>query len=283
MKRKEHNITQLIRYAESLDSKVSEDSLEVLQGLINQGEGIGQLVTCYIHSRSSLAVELLCNVKEPYDTDFLAKNTLATLTLLGQLIQKTPSWLPKLAEHSLFDHILKFIRPSENIVVVVSAILIVSSLLPHFAAPKKSILLNLFRLLIMSCNMLYNFKKLFDQQKSDIIEGIYVSHLYSAIIQYFIVLYGIYPATLVEYLRSHVNVTDGRAVHVLKALFSAVKFHPNILSVTVEQELDRNRWNHREAHDFLADCRQVLVRPVLPTVVKGPLPLALNIFVLLRG
>lgn len=275
MKRKEHNITQLIRYAESLDSKVSEDSLEVLQGLINQGEGIGQLVTCYIHSRSSLAVELLCNVKEPYDTelcsriqDFLAKNTLATLTLLGQLIQKTPSWLPKLAEHSLFDHILKFIRPSENIVVVVSAILIVSSLLPHFAAPKKSILLNLFRLLIMSCNMLYNFKKLFDQQKSDIIEGIYVSHLYSAIIQYFIVLYGIYPATLVEYLRSHVNVTDGRAVHVLKALFSAVKFHPNILSVTVEQELDRNRWNHREAHDFLADCRQVLVRPVLPTVVK---------------
>nr|CRZ23501.1 Bm9251 [Brugia malayi] len=186
MKRKEHNITQLIRYAESLDSKVSEDSLEVLQGLINQGEGIGQLVTCYIHSRSSLAVELLCNVKEPYDTelcsriqDFLAKNTLATLTLLGQLIQKTPSWLPKLAEHSLFDHILKFIR-----------------------------------------------------------------------------------------VRSHVNVTDGRAVHVLKALFSAVKFHPNILSVTVEQELDRNRWNHREAHDFLADCRQVLVRPVLPTVVK---------------
>ncbi|EJW87052.1 hypothetical protein WUBG_02036 [Wuchereria bancrofti] len=286
MKRKEHNITQLIRYAESLDSKVSEDSLEALQGLINQGkkqsnfisipgEGIGQLVTCYIHNRSSLAVELLCNVKEPYDTelcnriqDFLAKNTLATLTLLGQLIQKTPSWLPKLAEHSLFDHILKFIRPSENIVVVVSAILIVSSVLPHFAAPKKSILLNLFRLLIMSCNMLYNFKKLFDQQKSDIIEGIYVSHLYSAVIQYFIVLYGIYPATLVEYLRNHVNVTDGRAVHVLKALFSAVKFHPNILSITVEQELDRNRWNHREAHDFLADCRQVLVRPVLPTVVK---------------
>uniref|UniRef100_A0A1I8EWQ4 Hamartin n=1 Tax=Wuchereria bancrofti TaxID=6293 RepID=A0A1I8EWQ4_WUCBA len=186
MKRKEHNITQLIRYAESLDSKVSEDSLEALQGLINQGEGIGQLVTCYIHNRSSLAVELLCNVKEPYDTelcnriqDFLAKNTLATLTLLGQLIQKTPSWLPKLAEHSLFDHILKFIR-----------------------------------------------------------------------------------------VRNHVNVTDGRAVHVLKALFSAVKFHPNILSITVEQELDRNRWNHREAHDFLADCRQVLVRPVLPTVVK---------------
>lgn len=49
--------------------------------------------------------------------------------------------------------------------------------------------------------MLYNFKKLFDQQKADIIEGIYVSHMYSAVIQYFIVLYGIYPATLVEYLR----------------------------------------------------------------------------------
>lgn len=112
-----------------------------------------------MQSRSLLAVELLCSVKEPYDVvsfffqcrlkkidgikytnirqyiflhtcelwvtilkslqelcnriqDFLAKNTLATLTLLGQLIQKTPSWLPKLAEHSLFDHILKFIRVS---------------------------------------------------------------------------------------------------------------------------------------------------------------------------
>ncbi|KAL3990839.1 Hamartin family protein [Acanthocheilonema viteae] len=274
-KRKDHNITQLIRYAESLDSKVSEDSLEALQGLISQGEGISQLVTCYIQNRSSIAVELLCNVKEPYDTelcnriqDFLAKNTLPVLTLLGQLIQKTPSWLPKLAEHSLFDHILKFIRPSENIVVVVSAILLVSALLPHFAGPKKSILLNLFRLLIVACNMLYNFKKLFDQQKADVIEGIYVSHLYSAVIQYFIVLYGIYPATLVEYLRNHINVVDGRAMHVLKALFSAVKFHPNILSATVEQELDRNRWNQREAHDFLADCRHVLVRPVLPAFVK---------------
>ncbi|VDK85489.1 unnamed protein product [Litomosoides sigmodontis] len=299
MKRKEHNITQLIHYAESLDSKVSDDSLVALQGLISQeqehralqiicigdkydsiihsaiGEGIGQLVTCYIQNRSPIAVKLLCNVKEPYDTelcnriqDFFAKNTLSVLTLLGQLIQKTPSWLPKLAEHSLFEHILKFIRPSENIVVVVSAILLVSSLLPHFAAPKKSMLLNLFRLLIVACNMLYNFTKLFDQQKADVIEGIYVSHLYSAVIQYFIVLYGIYPATLVEYLRNHMNVVDGRAIHVLKALFAAVKFHPNILSATVEQELDRNRWNQREAHDFLAECRHVLVRPILPAFVK---------------
>uniref|UniRef100_A0A8R1XU50 Hamartin n=1 Tax=Onchocerca volvulus TaxID=6282 RepID=A0A8R1XU50_ONCVO len=276
MKQKEHNIAQLIRSAESLDSKVSEGSLELLQGLVSQGEGIGQIVTCYIKNRSPLAIELLCDVKEPYDTelcskiqDFLPQNTLAMLTLLGQLIQKTPSWLPKLAEHSLFDHILKFIRPSENIVVVVSAILLISSLLPHFAAPKKPALLNLFRLLIVACNMLYNFKKLFDQQKADIIEGIYVSHLYSAVIQYFIVLYGIYPATLVDYLKNYMNVVDGRAMYVLKALFCAVKFHPSILSSTVEQELDRNRWNQREAHDFLADCRRVLVRPILPAVVKA--------------
>ncbi|MCP9263231.1 Hamartin [Dirofilaria immitis] len=267
MKRKHHDITQLIRHAESLDSKLSEDSLELLLGMVNQGEGIDQIITCYMQNRSSLAMELLCNIKEPYDTetlailkslqelcnkiqDFLPQNTLAMLTLLGQLIQKTPSWLPKLAEHPLFDHILKSIRPSENIVVVVSAILLISSLVPHFAAPKKSTLLNLFRLLIVACNILHNFKKLFDQQKADIIEGIYVSHLYSAIIQYFIVLYGIYPATLVEYLRNYMNVANSRIIHILKALFCAVKFHPNILSATIEQELDRNRWNQREAHDF---------------------------------
>uniref|UniRef100_A0A915Q211 Hamartin n=1 Tax=Setaria digitata TaxID=48799 RepID=A0A915Q211_9BILA len=274
MKRRERNVAQLIRYAESLDSKVSEDSRETLQGLISQGEGISQLVTCYIQNRSPLAVELLSSVKEPYDTelcnkiqDFLPNNTLIMLTLLGQLVQKTPSWLPKLAEHSLFDHILKFIRPSENMVVIVSAILLVSSLLPYFA-PKKSTLLNLFRLLIVACNILYNFKKLSDQQKADIIEGLYVSHLYSAVIQYFIVLYGIYPATLIEYLRIHMNTADGRAISILKTLFCAVKFHPNILSATIEQELDRNRWNQREAHDFLADCRHILVRPILPTIVK---------------
>lgn len=37
MNRTKVDIMQLIRYAESLDSKVSEDSREALQGLINQG------------------------------------------------------------------------------------------------------------------------------------------------------------------------------------------------------------------------------------------------------
>uniref|UniRef100_A0A171EBL7 Uncharacterized protein n=1 Tax=Ascaris lumbricoides TaxID=6252 RepID=A0A171EBL7_ASCLU len=35
-------------------------------------------------------------------------------------------------------------------------------------------------------------------------------------------------------------------------------------------EVDRNRWSQREAHDFLADCRHVLVRPtVVSAVVNG--------------
>ncbi|VDK45901.1 unnamed protein product [Anisakis simplex] len=31
----------------------------------------------------------------------------------------------------------------------------------------------------------------------------------------------------------------------------------------LEPELDRNRWSQREAHDFVADCRHVLVRPTV--------------------
>lgn len=85
--------------------------------------------------------------------------------------------------------------------MVVSAMLLVSSLLPHFAALKKSTLIYLFRLLLVACNMVYKFKKLFDKQKADAIEGIYVSHLYCALIQYFVILYGIYPSNMLEFLR----------------------------------------------------------------------------------
>uniref|UniRef100_A0A0N5ARN1 Hamartin n=1 Tax=Syphacia muris TaxID=451379 RepID=A0A0N5ARN1_9BILA len=143
-------IVKLIRYSESLNSKVSEDSREALRSLIDQGEAIGHLVQYYSSTQSFRALDLLCRIKEPHDTvcdffirhmmdipydmlflnkhmkdgsrfntlqelcnrmqDCFGKNPLATIILLGQIVQKAPSWLTKLCEHPLFVHLLKLLN-----------------------------------------------------------------------------------------------------------------------------------------------------------------------------
>uniref|UniRef100_A0A915C9K1 Hamartin n=5 Tax=Parascaris univalens TaxID=6257 RepID=A0A915C9K1_PARUN len=265
------DIKKLIQYSESIDSKVSENSREALRSLIDQGEAIGHLVQYYSKTQSSTVLDLLCRVKEPNDTElcnriqeFMDGSPLATIILLGQIVQKAPSWLTKLVDHSVFNNLLKLIHSSNNTVVVVAGLLFISSLLPYCSTLKRPLLNDLFAVLLTSCSLLHKRKKAFEKATSDCIEGLYVSHLYCGITQYFVLLYGIYPTNLLSFLREHyVKGRERRAFSVLESIISCVKFHPQLFKMNADEEVDRNRWSQREAHDFLADCRHVLVRPTV--------------------
>ncbi|VDM38713.1 unnamed protein product [Toxocara canis] len=267
-------IRKLIQYSESADSKVSENSREALRSLIDQGEAIGHLVQYYSKTRSASVLDLLCRIKEPNDTELCNRiqeimdgNPLATIILLGQIVQRAPSWLTKLVDHPVFSNVLKLIHSSNSTVIVVAGLLFISSLLPYCSTIKKSLLNDIFTVLLSASAVLYKRKKAVDKTKGDSIEAVYVSHLYCAITQYFIILYGIYPANLLSFLREHyVRDRERRAFTVLEPIMSCVKFHPQLFKMSADQEMDRNRWSQREAHDFVADCRHVLVRP---TVVRA--------------
>ncbi|VDD90582.1 unnamed protein product [Enterobius vermicularis] len=265
-------IIKLIRYSESLNSKVSEDSREALRSLIDQGEAIGHLVQYYSHTQSFRALDLLCRIKEPHDSELcnrmqecFGKNPLATIILLGQIVQKAPSWLTKLCEHSLFAHLLKLLNTTSDTVIMVGGILFISSLIPHCSTLKRPLLQDLFRILLAACALLYNKKKLLEKGlDNDYLGPVHVSHLYCVIIQYFVVLYGIYPNNLLEYLRDcYTKHHDEHALSILEPVYGVVRFHPLLAKGTTDQELNRSRWSQREAHDFSADCRHMMVRPVI--------------------
>lgn len=81
------------------------------------GIAIPNLVEYYSNTQSVRALELLCLVQEPNDKilldkihDCMSRNPQGTLVLLGQIVQKAPSWLPKFIHHQLFRTILELIR-----------------------------------------------------------------------------------------------------------------------------------------------------------------------------
>ncbi|VDN58792.1 unnamed protein product [Dracunculus medinensis] len=274
--RTNHDIMQLIRYSDSLDSKVSENSREALKSLIDQGEAISQLVDYYTQTQSRNALNLLCRIKEPHDKELcnrlqehLEKHPMAIMLLLSQIVQKAPCWLTKFPEHSLFATILRLIHLSQNVTVIVGGILLISSLIPHCSIFKIGPLEHLFCILVSSCVKFYRFEKSLEKNNKYGLNAIYLSHMYCAIMQYFIVLYGIYPVNLLTYLRDHRGkYVENKIFDVLNDVIAAVKLHPHLIKSTAEQELDRSRWLQRESHDFLADCRHILIRPVINTTAQ---------------
>lgn len=54
---------------------------------------------------------------------------------------------------------------------------------------------------------------------------------------------------------------DPRVLAILEPVYGVVKFHPLLAKSTATQELSGSRWSQREAHDFSAECRHVMVRP----------------------
>uniref|UniRef100_A0A1I7X6E3 Hamartin n=1 Tax=Heterorhabditis bacteriophora TaxID=37862 RepID=A0A1I7X6E3_HETBA len=283
------DILKQIKLLESQDSKVSEDARHALSLQINLGNGVQNLVAYYAEHRSERALDLLCKIREPHDKILLDslvetvkdKKALATLfllvdanayyytTFLGQIVQTAPSWTPKIAMHPLFKTVLSHISSCKRIVECIAGILFAALLLPHCSSLPAPVLQMLFSTFIECCK-LYRMKWREIEKKNikqNDEERVNTAHFGFAIREYFHTLYGIYPANFLCYLRNYFvdkGVSTDRtkcdlAKMVLYPLLNGVRFHPNLILMSKEKELSRDRWAQREAHDFLDDCRRVII------------------------
>ncbi|KAK0418518.1 hypothetical protein QR680_013608 [Steinernema hermaphroditum] len=272
------DIEKLISLMESLDSLTSEDASSALRNLMQNGQGIGKLVDYYCRNQSIRALELLCIVQEPHEKILLdkikdaingKKVVLSTIILLGQIIQKEPNWLPKVPNHSVFTTFLHHLNDCRDSREIIAGLLLLASLLPFCSRINENILNELFKT-FLTCLCFLRERRQFIQRRTvnpdhaeKEIEKIYLSHLQYSVVQFFIILYGIFPCNLLGYLRKMMQTgSDSQRKSLdmhISPLFSLVRLHPSLLYLSKDKETNRERWWQREPHDFFADCRRLTI------------------------
>ncbi|TKR57755.1 hypothetical protein L596_030415 [Steinernema carpocapsae] len=210
------SIEKLISLMESLDSLTSEDACSSLRTLMLDGQGIGRLVEYYCRSQSIRALELLCNVRQPHQKILLdkikeqivgKKAVLSTIILLGQIIQKEPGWLPLVPHHSVFPTLLSHIDDCDDPKEIISALLLMASILPYCSQMTDSALGKLLETFTKTLSVLYRRRQLMQRRAAAYdnaeweIEKICLSHLQYSVVQFFIILYGIFPCNLLGHLK----------------------------------------------------------------------------------
>uniref|UniRef100_A0A914BY14 Hamartin n=1 Tax=Acrobeloides nanus TaxID=290746 RepID=A0A914BY14_9BILA len=257
-----------IKLLESLDMQVQEDAKLALSNRIAEGIGIGILVQYYAKSQSVRALELLCLVREPHDRTLLDKmnecmagNPSGTLVLLGRIIQKAPSWLPKFPQHLIFNRILDLIKPDKDIEIAIGAIICITSLLPHCSSVDHDIIQNIFNAFIDACEVYYLKRRLLDQrleEKEEFQLRMRSQALRIAISRFFKIFYAIYPCNLIYFLRRQSQNLSPELFHlIIEPLLLSVRFHPDLLLENREKEFSKERWTSRETHDFFAMTQKI--------------------------
>ncbi|VDL71868.1 unnamed protein product [Nippostrongylus brasiliensis] len=268
------DIQRQINLLESQDSRVSDDARQALSLQLDLGNGIHQVVHYYGKTHSNRALDLLCKIVEPHDKTFLdslydsikEKKIMATLDLLGQIVQTAPSWTPKIALHPVFKAILQHSVTTKELVECVGVLLFAAALLPHCSTFPPEVLNALFYTFIESCHTYrYKWLALDTKKSSDCWERADVAHIAFAIREFFHAIYGIYPTNFISYLRNHFVDKNGTtkskevATYVICPLLASVRVHPNLILVGKDKELSKDRWHQRESHDFLDDSRRVII------------------------
>ncbi|VDM74452.1 unnamed protein product [Strongylus vulgaris] len=103
------------------------------------------------------------------------------------------------------------------------------------------------------------------KKTTEVWDRVDVGHLAFALREFFHAVYGVYPTNFISYLRNYfVDKTGGTkrrdiATYVICPLLAGVRLHPNLILVGKDKELSKERWHQRESHDFLDDCRRVVI------------------------
>ncbi|EYC42760.1 hypothetical protein Y032_0519g2830 [Ancylostoma ceylanicum] len=222
------------------------------------GNGIYQLVHYYGKTRSNRALDLLCKIREPHDKTFLdslsdtikEKKVMATLDLLGQIVQTAPSWTPKIALHPVFKAILQHSVATKELDECIGGLLFVTALLPHCSSLPLDVLNAVFHAFTEGCQTYrYRWLMLDNKKSSDIWERADVAHIAFALREFFYAIYGVYPTNFISYLRNYfVDKAGGTkrrdvATYVICPLLAGVRLHPNLVLVGKDKELSKDRKN----------------------------------------
>lgn len=206
------------------------------------------------------------------------------LTLLCEFVQSQPPHLHVVLETPLFEHILQCVENDTSTTVVTLATTALTMLLPNVPSslvPYLSRLFNVYaRLLFWDRERSLASESLEVQPDSDGGEAPtnWEKCVFSAdidntsvpnLLQYFTILYGLYPLNFVDYIRKpqrylrHAEDPNADNIEVQPSEIrqKSERFrqyhvlHPNFYNLTVESEkTDLSRWIKSEASGVVADC-----------------------------
>ncbi|XP_030063624.1 hamartin isoform X2 [Microcaecilia unicolor] len=254
-------------------NKLIKDSLSTDRGptIVNN------LVDYYLESNSEQAVLLLSTLQEPHDkhlldkmNEYLSKSTtrLPTLTLLGHVIRRQPSWKHKLSHAPVFLSLLKCLKTDTNVVVLTTGILVLITMLPMIPQSGKQYLCDFFDI--------FGRLSSWCLKNPGHVAEIYLVHLHASVYSLFHRLYGMYPCNFVSFLRSHYSMKEHLETFedVIKPMMEHVRIHPELVTGSKDHELDPSRWKRLETHDVIVECAKISLDPSEASYEDGYSPVS---------
>uniref|UniRef100_A0A672SLP0 Hamartin-like n=1 Tax=Sinocyclocheilus grahami TaxID=75366 RepID=A0A672SLP0_SINGR len=275
MSREQLSVGDLLPLLETSDLR----QLDEIKGLINEHLSTDRgsvllncLVDYFLETNSAQAVHILSSVREPHDKHLFDKMNecmakapcrLPTLTLLGHVVRKQPSWIHKIARNPLLLSLLKCLKTDTDVVVLITGVLVLITLLPMIPQAGKQHLYEFFDIFgrLASWNL----------RNPGHVPEVYLIHLHASVYSLFHRLYGMYPCNFVSYLRSHYSMKENVDTfeEVVKPMLEHVRIHPELVTGTKDHELDPSRWKKFEIHDIVIECAKVSLDPKEASCEEG--------------
>ncbi|KAG8545173.1 hypothetical protein GDO81_021299 [Engystomops pustulosus] len=238
---------------------------------------VNNLVDYYLESNSEQAMLILSMVQEPHDKHLLDKineylgkaaTRLPTLTLLGHVIRRQPSWKHKLSQAPVLQSLLKCLKTDTDIVILTTAVLVLITVLPMIPQSGKQ--------------YLHEFFDIFGRLSAWCLKnpghaaGTCLVHLHASVYALFHRLYGMYPCNFVSFLRSHYSMKENLETfeEIVKPMMEHVRIHPELVTGSKDHELDPSRWKRLETHDIVVECAKISLDPNEASYEEGYSPLS---------
>ncbi|KAG7489053.1 hamartin-like isoform X1 [Solea senegalensis] len=253
----------------SLDSSELQEA-EQVRATVNQqlstgGAVLSSLVDYYLDSTSPQAVLLLSTIREPHHKPLLEKlneslnrpgTRLAGLTLLGHLIRKQPPWVHHISRSALLPSLLRCLKTDSDVVVLITAVLVLITLLPMIPQTGKQHIYDFFDVFGRLASWSY--------RNPGHVPVVHLVHLHAGVYSLFHRLYGMFPCNFISYLRLHYSMKENLDTfqEVIKPMLEHVRVHPELVTGTQDHELDPSRWKCYEVHDIVIECSRVSLDPL---------------------
>uniref|UniRef100_A0AAR2LMB7 TSC complex subunit 1a n=1 Tax=Pygocentrus nattereri TaxID=42514 RepID=A0AAR2LMB7_PYGNA len=261
MAKDQPNVFDLLPLLESTDLHELEQVRSLLQESLSTDKGsvlVNDLVDYYLDTNSPQAADILSSVREPHDKHLLDKMNecmakqsfrLPTLTLLGHVIRKQPSWIHKIPRFPLLASLLKCLKTESDIAVLITGVLVLIILLPMIPQTSKQLLFEFFDI--------FGRLAAWNQRNPGHAHGVYAVHLHASVYSLFHRLYGMYPCNFVSYLRAHYSMKEN--VDTFEEVVKRFETH-DIVIECAKVSLDPKEASCEEGYSSLPD--HVPRRPV---------------------
>ncbi|KAJ7308016.1 hypothetical protein JRQ81_008516 [Phrynocephalus forsythii] len=261
------NVSDLLSMLDSPVLSVLEDITAAFRENLNADRGpmlVNTLVDYFLETGSQQALHILSTLQEPHDKHLLDKineymskpaTRLSTLSLLGHVIRRQPSWKHKLAQAPVLLSLLKCLKTDTDVVVLTTGVLVLITTLPMIPQSGKQYLHEFF-------GIFGRLSSWYLKNPGHVAE-IYLVHLHASVYALFHRLYGMYPCNFVSFLRSHYSMKENLETfeEVVKPMMGYVRIHPELVTGSKDHELDPRRWKRLETHDVVIECAKISLDP----------------------